>query len=73
MLPVRVLAALKRGKEQVGASLVDNINVAMKWTIDQGVDVINMSLGIQHERGGLPHSEVVEYAKSPLLKDIKRK
>ncbi|MDJ0571217.1 MAG: S8 family serine peptidase [Pleurocapsa sp. MO_192.B19] len=62
ILPVRVLGAMKRGSKRVGAGLVDNINSGIKWAIDRGADVINMSLGIQHTGGGLPHQEVVDYA-----------
>jgi subtilisin family serine protease len=62
ILPVRALAAMKRGEQRVGAGLVDNINAAIKWAIDQGADLINMSLGVRHESGGLPHEEVVDYA-----------
>lgn len=63
ILPVRVLGAMKRGTKKVGAGLVDNINSGIKWAIDQGADVINMSLGIQHTDGGLPHESVVNYAR----------
>ena len=63
ILPVRVLGAMKRGSKKVGAGLVDNINSGIKWAIDQGADVINMSLGIQHTGGGLPHEAVVNYAR----------
>jgi subtilisin family serine protease len=63
ILPVRVLGAMKRGERRVGAGLVDNINAGVKWAIDQGADVINMSLGVEHTGGGLPHEEVVNYAK----------
>ncbi|MFZ6009272.1 MAG: S8 family peptidase [Bacteroidota bacterium] len=63
ILPVRVLAALKQGSRYVGAGLVDNINTGIKWAVDQGAEVINMSLGIRHTEGGLPHEEVVNYAK----------
>lgn len=63
LLPVRVLGAMKQGARRVGAGLVDNINAGVKWAIDQGADVINMSLGVQHTDGGLPHEEVVDYAK----------
>ncbi|OKH45558.1 peptidase S8 [Calothrix sp. HK-06] len=62
ILPVRVLGAMQRGNKRVGAGLVDNINAGIKWAIDKGADVINMSLGIQHAGGGLPHQEVVDYA-----------
>jgi subtilisin family serine protease len=62
IIPVRVLGALKRGDSVVGAGLIDNINTGIKWAVDRGADVINMSLGIKHEGGGLPHEEVIRYA-----------
>lgn len=62
VIPVRVLGAMKRNGAIVGAGLVDNINNGIKWAVDQGADVINMSLGIRHDQGGLPHAEVIEYA-----------
>jgi thermitase len=64
IIPVRVLGALKKGNSVVGAGLIDNINTGIKWAVDQGADVINMSLGIKHEGGGLPHEEVIKYALS---------
>ncbi|MCU0568317.1 MAG: S8 family serine peptidase [Oculatellaceae cyanobacterium Prado106] len=63
ILPVRVLGAMERNGKRVGAGLVDNINTGIKWAVDQGVHVINMSLGIRQSGGGLPHEEVVNYAK----------
>ncbi len=62
ILPVRVLAAMKRDGEPVGAGLVENINAGIKWAVDQGAEVVNMSLGVRHTGGGLPHREVVDYA-----------
>ncbi|MBD2208051.1 S8 family peptidase [Calothrix sp. FACHB-1219] len=62
ILPVRVLGAMEQGGKRVGAGLVDNINSGIKWAIDKGANVINMSLGIQHTGGKLPHQEVVDYA-----------
>jgi thermitase len=61
LLPVRVLGAMRHLGRPIGAGLVDNINAALKWAIDQGADVINMSFGLPHTGGGLPHREVVEY------------
>ncbi|MEZ0609608.1 S8 family serine peptidase [Fibrella sp. WM1] len=62
LLPVRVLGAMRNGNDVVGAGLIDNINTGIKWAVDQGVDLINMSLGIRHDGGGLPHAEVIDYA-----------
>jgi subtilisin family serine protease len=59
---VRVLATLQQGNKRIGAGLIDNINVGIKWAVDSGADIINMSLGVKHEHGGLPHEEVVRYA-----------
>lgn len=63
LLPVRVLGAMRQGERRVGAGLIDNINAAIKWAVDQGAAVINMSLGIRRSGGGLPHAEVIDYAK----------
>lgn len=63
ILPVRVLGALRQGDRRVGAGLVDNINVAIKWAVDQGATIVNMSLGVKHSGGGLPHQDVVDYAR----------
>ena len=62
--PVRVLGALRQGDRLIGAGLVDNINTGIKWAVDHGASVINMSLGIKHEGGGLPHVDVIRYAKA---------
>ena len=64
ILPVRVLGAMRQDGRVIGAGLVDNINTGIKWAVDHGADVINMSLGIRHEGGGLPHVDVVRYAES---------
>jgi thermitase len=62
VLPVRVLGALRQGDRLIGAGLVDNINAGIKWAVDHGALIINMSLGIRHEGGGLPHTDVIRYA-----------
>ncbi|MDG4862435.1 S8 family serine peptidase, partial [Streptomyces sp. T-3] len=61
LLPVRVLGAMRRGDRAIGAGLVENIDVALKWAVDQGADVINMSFGLRSRDGGLPHRDVVSY------------
>ncbi len=64
LLAVRVLATLSEDGRVQGAGIVDNINPAIKWAVDQGANVINMSLGIRHTGGGLPHQDVIRYALS---------
>jgi thermitase len=64
IMPVRVLGTLKDGNRLVGAGIVDNINTGIKWAVDNGANIINMSLGIKHSGGGLPHEDVIRYALS---------
>jgi thermitase len=64
LMVVKVLATMKDGDHLVGAGIVDNINTGIKWAVDNGADVINMSLGIRHTGGGLPHKDVISYALS---------
>lgn len=64
LMAVRVLATMKSGERLVGAGIVDNINVGIKWAVDNGANIINMSLGIKHTGGGLPHEDVIRYALS---------
>jgi subtilisin family serine protease len=63
-MAVRVLATMKAGERFVGAGVVDNIDPAIKWAVDNHADIINMSLGIRHVGGGLPHEDVIRYALS---------
>ncbi len=62
IMPVRVLATMKSGNKVVGAGIIDNINTGIKWAVDNGADIINMSLGIRHAGGGLPHDDIIKYA-----------
>ena len=62
LFAIRVLATMKSGNRYFGAGLPDNINPAIKLMVDSDVDVINMSLGIKHVGGGLPHADVIKYA-----------
>ncbi|HCB07666.1 MAG TPA: peptidase S8 [Nocardioides bacterium] len=62
LMAVRVLATLRSGGRDQGAGVVDNINPGIKFAADNDADVINMSLGIRHVGGGLPHEDVIRYA-----------
>jgi thermitase len=64
IMPVRVLGAMESNKGRVGAGLIDNINNGVKYAVDQGAHIINMSLGVEHAEGGLPHEQVIRYAES---------
>lgn len=63
IIPVRVLAAMEKQGRKMGAGLIENINAGVKFAVDQGAEVINMSLGVRNEGGGLPHQEVIDYAR----------
>ena len=65
LVAVRVLATMVRDGRRYGAGIVDNINRGIKHAVDTSrADVINMSLGIKHEGGALPHADVIRYALS---------
>jgi subtilisin family serine protease len=65
IVAVRVLATMRRGSRLWGAGIVDNINPGIKHAVDAGrADVLNISLGIKNEGGGLPHADVIRYALS---------
>jgi len=65
LVAVRVLATMRRDGRLYGAGVVDNINGGIKYAVDVAkADVINMSLGIKHEAGALPHADVIRYALS---------
>jgi thermitase len=65
LVAVRVLATIVKDGRRYGAGIVDNINRGIKFAADTGrADVINMSLGIKHEAGSLPHADIIRYALS---------
>src|ERR1700730_16557417 len=51
IIPVRVLGAMNSDGHLVGAGLIDNISAGIKWSVDAGADIINMSLGVKHSGG----------------------
>lgn len=65
LVAIRVLATMVRDGRRYGAGIVDNINRGIKHAVDTArADVINMSLGIKHEAGALPHADIIRYALS---------
>lgn len=63
ILPVRVLGAMRSpGGKAVGAGLIHNINNGIKWAVDQGADIINMSLGVLRQGAAVPHQDAIAYA-----------
>lgn len=65
LVAIRVLATMVKDGRRYGAGIVDNINRGIKHAVDTSqADVINMSLGIKHEGGALPHADVIRYALS---------
>ena len=63
ILPVRVLGSMKSSHGgAVGAALVHNIDQGIKWAVDQGADIINMSLGILKKGASDPHQRMISYA-----------
>jgi len=62
IIPVKVLGALKSNDKVFGAGLIDDIDSGIKYAVDNGADVINMSLGIKNSGGGLPHKDIIKYA-----------
>lgn len=62
IMPIKVLGALKNQDKIFGAGLIDDIDSGIKYAVDQGADVINMSLGIRNTGGGLPHKDIINYA-----------
>jgi subtilisin family serine protease len=68
ILPVRVLGAARFGKREsaVGLGALPDIDVGMKFAVDMGAKVLNMSFGTAGESvkpgESLPHEDVVSYA-----------
>lgn len=62
IMPIKVLGALKSKDKIFGAGLIDDIDSGIKYAVDNGADVINMSLGIKNTGGGLPHKDIIKYA-----------
>ena len=62
MLPVRVLGTMLEYGTRVGIGQIVDIDDGIKFAVDEGADVINLSLGINAEGPGIPHQRAVRYA-----------
>ena len=48
---------------RVGVGQVVNIDEGIKWAVDEGARVLNLSLGLPVTGSGMPHRRAVEYAR----------
>ena len=63
IMPVRVLGTTLENGARVGVGIITNIDDGLKYAVDRGADVINLSLGITASGPGIPHRRAVEYAR----------
>jgi len=62
LMSVRVLGTTEEYGQRVGIGIVQDIDDGLKYAVDQGVRVVNMSLGMHALGPGLPHQRAIEYA-----------
>jgi subtilisin family serine protease len=63
LMPVRVLGTRLEGGRKVGVGNIVDIDDGIKFAVDSGADVINLSLGVQADATGIPHQRAVRYAR----------
>jgi subtilisin family serine protease len=63
LMPVRVLGTRLEAGRKVGVGNIVDIDDGIKFAVDSGVDVINLSLGVQADPSGIPHERAVRYAR----------
>jgi thermitase len=63
LMAVRVLGTMVEQGNRVGVGEVPNIDDGIKFAVDEGADVINMSLGLPAIGSGIPHRRAIEYAR----------
>ena len=68
VLPARVLGAARMtgSEDRIGVGAISDIDSGMKWAVDLGAKVLNMSFGTPQDRldpnDPQPHADVVRYA-----------
>jgi thermitase len=63
ILPVRVLGTMLEHGSRVGVGNCPDIDAGIKYAVDHGADVVNLSLGLAPVGPGIPHRRAVEYAR----------
>jgi subtilisin family serine protease len=63
IMPVRVLGTTLERGDRVGVGQVVNIDEGIKYAVDEGARVINLSLGLPATGSGMPHRRAIEYAR----------
>jgi subtilisin family serine protease len=63
LMPVRVLGTALENGRRVGIGQIVDIDAGLKFAVDQGADVVNLSLGMRATDPGLPHQRMVDYAR----------
>jgi thermitase len=63
LMPVRVLGTRLEGGRKVGVGNIVDIDDGIKFAVDNGAHVINLSLGVQADASGIPHQRAVRYAR----------
>jgi subtilisin family serine protease len=63
LMPVRVLGTRVEDGRRVGVGNIVDIDDGIKFAVDSGADVINLSLGVRGDASGIPHERAVRYAR----------
>jgi subtilisin family serine protease len=63
LMALRALGTAVEGDNRVGVGTIPDIDDAIKFGADEGIDVMNASVGVNGFGGGMPHRRAIEYAR----------